>query len=245
MSGQSLCVWGPGALCVDPALLCVGAQCRAPALCLSGPGAFCVRVRAGPGGLASGARRSLCRGAPICVEAWRSLVGPRLSVSGPVSGPGALCVGCRRSLCRMPALSVSGPDRAPLSRCVLVTQAPAAGPASPQLQPACHSFGPVLLPPIRFRGPPAPISDPRATHAVLWVFPACQPDVLHHVSRHRKHVQPLAGNADANTGQFHQGTSSPTVVCARISPAATTSSDDEASVPFAFSGHKNKRCPLE
>ena len=197
LSGRSLC-W-------DPALLCVGARCRALALCLSGPGAFCVR-------------------AVLCLS---------------VSGCGDLCqsagAGCLCALCRGPALSVSGAGA--LCTCRTLT-----GPryslavcvGNSYRAPACQSFGPVLLPPVRFRVPPIRclgVPGMSAGHR-----PSCHPQTMLR-SRHREHVQPLAGNADADTGQFHQGTSSPTV-SVRVYLRLLSSSWDEASVPFAFSGHK-------
>ena len=76
--------------------------------------------------------------------------------------------------------------------------------AGPQLQSACHPSGVVGIPGMSAGCPPS-----RHSHRMLR-------------SRHREHVQPLAGNADADTGRLHQGTTSPTVVCTHLSPAATS-----------------------
>ena len=242
----ALCVRVLCALCRDPALLCVGARCRAPALCLSGPGAFCV----------------LCRGPALSVSGCADLCrGPALSCPAP-----ALCVGARRSLCRVGCRrslrrSVSGPDRAPLlSRCVrvLVTQI---GPQLRSARRSCVPPAPTRVPLIRPRPPAthpvsrAPSSDLRsACHPCCVVgvpgmsagcSPPCHPQTMLR-SRRRKHVQPLAGNADADTGQFHQGTSSPTVVCTRISPAATSLLlRTRLLCHLPSRATKTKRCPLE
>ena len=234
---------GPGALSVGaqrslsgPSGLCVGARRsllkrRSLSGSVSGPGGPPFGLRrfvSRPGALCVAVRRSLCQGS-VC-----SVSGPGAALSGFVSGPGALCVGpwlwLSLSLCRAPALFVPGPDsvarrsssnalcvgfRCSLSGSVLAWRS----------SPNVLFVGPRLS---LFRGPALSLRGPCHPCGVVGVPgmsagcpPPCHPQTMLR-SRHRKHVQPLAGNADAYTGQFHQGTSSPTVVCTRISPAATS-----------------------
>ena len=184
--GPALSVSGRRDLCVRRSL------CRARAVSVSGPGTLCVCVC---GALSVGPGLSLCRGRRSLCRPRRSLCwGPVLSVSasGGLRRPRyslAVCVGpspqlrsaCSSScLCSLRAFN-SDAFRAPPAR---VTYRLGFGPLPPcAIYPALRAHHPAWLalhaPPSAPRG--APSSDPRATHPVLWVLLAYQPDVFHHV----------------------------------------------------------------
>ena len=190
-----------------------------------------VRSKSGPCALSVGPRRSLCQGPRLSVRARVSVSGPgalssgpgalcrglcpgpavlffTLCVSGPVSvsGPSALCVGPRCSLCWGSALSVSGPDGAPLcSLAVCVGPSGSSDPrahlhvihrvrgpstqirvspirsAGPQLRSVRWSCGPQPAchfsdPPATFQAPRAPIPNPQ-----LPLPPSSDPRATHPV----------------------------------------------------------------
>ena len=87
----------------------------------------------------------------------------------------------------------------------------------------------------------APSSDPRATHPVLWVFLACQPDVLHHVILKQCFALVIANTCSHSPGMLTQILDSSTkerlhqLLSVRVYlrlPISTSS--DKASVPFEF-----------
>ena len=107
--GPTICVSGPGALCVETRR----SVCRSPALFVSGPGALSIGLWRSLSGCVWNPD-CFCIGARLFSALCR---GPALSSGLSVSGQGALCRRggprcCRRlgrCLCEASAVSVSGP----------------------------------------------------------------------------------------------------------------------------------------
>ena len=242
---------GPGALsvgswlslCCGRVALCVGPGGRSLCQALTGPRYYLVFVLARAAAhirMAPVQLRSVCHPAsprspaPIRAPVLSSdpcylfhPAGPQLrsacppiqlsspSLDPPASHP-ASPLPVRR--CRLPAIqlrSACHPSVPPIRSDVPPIQprcVPFIGFCGPQLRSACHPSAVVGIPGMSAGCPPCMSAG---------CPPSCHPQTMIR-SPHREDVQPLARNADADTGQFHRGKSSPTVVCTRLSPVATS-----------------------